>query len=577
MLESKHEIKPLDLVLFKGDDAVARYIRKVTRTKVLIPKFDGNDEIIVAYAFAKQVIAMLTQPFHALWTHAGVLVDRTVLDHDALEPGKLYIYESVFSGKILGFEYSKCLPVDHVVQPGSYHLGPQIREFGKVVEEVSGQVAVCPLHPDERRKLEEDPEKIKEIVTAFHRQYSRWSYPLAPIKQLAAASEKLYNILMYLKSQVLKYIPLISKGDPYVKAKGEIFCSELVALLYRKVGIEAFADISPEAFTPVEVEAMPAFGGRCLLIKNDGKINLGDDGRTVLTSRQYSLATIVVTLEHANYWSTFTGTALPENVLPAGHDVDGTPLFVARARIGQGIIPGSKRGDDGVLRIPWEDNNPLKITYEHEMLTSMEGMSWVTCADAASIPADRAVLAGRDEEGRPLFVCKSEIKVGKAWWFKKQKSAVSLGNVRRSDVDGGAMFSVKGKVRRVKHNFEVLCFDHPSKALANASGGAVSDAAWKGLVKSMDKLKAIKAASQKDLLEEKEGLPAGPGIESIEMTSVPSDSSKRPLIPDAVVQLPPADTVVVDFAPTDAVVVDVASSLPATTEEVESQKPVTAS
>ncbi|KAI8850009.1 hypothetical protein BC829DRAFT_416308 [Chytridium lagenaria] len=290
---------------------------------------------------------MLTQPFHALWTHAGVLVDRTVLDLDILEPGKLYIYESVFSGSLLGFEYSKTLPVDHTVSPGSYHLGPQIR-------------SICES----------------------------------------------------------------KRGD---------FCSELVALLYRELGIKAFQEVKPGEMTPVEVEAMPAFGGRCLVVKRDGKVVLEEDGRTILTSRQYTISTVITTLEHVNYWSTFTDSNIP-SLPPIGHDLDGTPLYICRARIGQGIIPGFKR-IDGILSIPWDTVN-VTLTYPHEMLTSLDGMTWHPCS-MDTIP-ETAVLGGRDEEGRPLFV-----------------EGVVVGNVRRGEE---AVVPVKGKVRRVKV-FEVLVFE----------------------------------------------------------------------------------------------------------------------
>ncbi|KAJ3204058.1 hypothetical protein HDU67_009803 [Dinochytrium kinnereticum] len=493
MLESRHEIKPLDLVLFKGDDAVARYIRKVTRTKVRDPStfFDSN----VFASFMSWLIICVAEvgegarnanggSRRANVVHAGILVDSTVLDHPSLEPNKLYIYESVFSGKVLGFEYSKTLPVDHEVSEGSYHLGPQIREFSKVVDEVCGQVAICPLHPEERRKLEADKELVRRVVTEFHMQYSRWTYPLAPIKQLAAASTKLYNNLMYLKSQMIKYVPIFCKPkDPYVKSKGEIFCSELVALLYRKLNIEAFTTVDPGELTPVEVEAMPAFGGRCLLVKSDGKVLLEEDGRTVLTSRQYSLSTLIVTLEHANYWSSFQGPEIPPSVPASGHDATGDPLYISRARIGQGIIPGGKTSS-GILRIPWEDT-PLKITYDHEMLTSMDGMAWVRSDSPSTIP-DAAVLGGRDEEGRPLFIIRAEV-TRRVWVFKKRR-AVCIGNLRKDD-EGGGVVPFQGKVRRVKKDFEVLVFTGPPlpRPPSPVEGG------WKGLMKSVDKLKASKS------------------------------------------------------------------------------------
>ena len=45
----------------------------------------------------------------------GIILNKTVLPLDCLEQDKLYIYESIFTGTVLGYTYSRVFPVDHPV------------------------------------------------------------------------------------------------------------------------------------------------------------------------------------------------------------------------------------------------------------------------------------------------------------------------------------------------------------------------------------------------------------------------------------------------------------------------------
>ncbi|KAJ3125537.1 hypothetical protein HK101_005911, partial [Irineochytrium annulatum] len=470
---------------------------------------------------------------------AGILVDTTVLDLEGMEPGVLYVYESVFSGKVFGFEYSKVLPIDHPVPQDGYHLGPQVRKFVDVLNDSAGEVAVCPLSSKERARLSADPEALKRIVTDFHGHYWNWSYPLAPIKQYAAASDKLYKNLQYLKSQGRRLlVPFI--GVPghkrrdeaehggehsdsvvhrarhgqgqYVRDRGTVFCSELVALLYSRIGLPDFISVEPEELTPVEVEVMPSFGGRCLMIKSgDRGVLLEPDGRTLIHQRRYNLSTIMATLEHADIWRSSNPAAgsgeeqdetvptmgsigslapsvascsrpaappadLTALAAPQGVDADGVPLYIARVRIGLGVFPGSARlasstiptpsspesptsGPEAdaltspsnptlspprmlrksltssttssmfsnpgaltttTLKVPWEGEY-LKVTYEHEVLTSLQGLLWQPCASTSDIPS-HALLGGRTEDGDQLFIARADVS---------RRRAGGVGGVRR--------------------------------------------------------------------------------------------------------------------------------------------------
>ncbi|KAJ3079431.1 hypothetical protein HDU99_010915, partial [Rhizoclosmatium hyalinum] len=167
--------QPLDAVLFAGADPVANFIKKIELHEV-VPRLDT--------------------PFHELWTHAGILVDKSVLPLDCLEEGKLYLYESVFSGEVAGYVYSKVLPVDHPTKPGSFHLGPQIRDFAAVVKEGDSDVGICPLTPEERAFMEARLKENPTLLLDLYNKYHEFGYPITNLLPVvASASQSLYKDL----------------------------------------------------------------------------------------------------------------------------------------------------------------------------------------------------------------------------------------------------------------------------------------------------------------------------------------------------------------------------------------------
>ncbi|KAJ3030703.1 UNVERIFIED_CONTAM: hypothetical protein HDU68_008092 [Siphonaria sp. JEL0065] len=107
-------IQPLDAVLWAATDPkdpLASIIKRIELHEC-VPKIE--------------------HPFHELWTHSGIIVDKTVLPLDCLEDGKLYVFESVMAGQIAGIMFCPVLPVDHPTKEGGFHLGPQIRELSKL-------------------------------------------------------------------------------------------------------------------------------------------------------------------------------------------------------------------------------------------------------------------------------------------------------------------------------------------------------------------------------------------------------------------------------------------------------------
>ncbi|KAJ3290689.1 hypothetical protein HDU79_003007 [Rhizoclosmatium sp. JEL0117] len=232
-----YHLKPLDTVLFSGSDPVANFIKKIE---------------------LHEVVPHLDTPFHNLWTHAGILVDKSVLPLDCLEEGKLYLYESVFSGEVAGYVYSKVLPIDHPTEPGSFHLGPQIRDFAAVVNEGDSDVGICPLTPSERAFMEKRLKDNPNLLLDLYNYYKDFGYPITNILPvIASASKSLYEDLEYFNSITTSFFP-----HPSQSKKDTVFCSELVSIIYKTIGYKTFNLSSPDTFTPLALEVAPEFGSK---------------------------------------------------------------------------------------------------------------------------------------------------------------------------------------------------------------------------------------------------------------------------------------------------------------------------
>ncbi|KAJ3216943.1 hypothetical protein HDU67_008762 [Dinochytrium kinnereticum] len=422
-----YQLQPLDLVLFNGKDPVASFIRKVQRN---------------------QVVPHLDRPFHALWTHAGILVDKTILPLDCLEPNKLYLYESIFSGEVAGYVYSKVLPLDHAVKQGSFHLGPQVRDFAAVVEEADSDVAICPLSTTERKRimkhLDEDPMAFMNL----YEKYKTFGYPLAILPQLAAANDALFKQLDDVRSFMASTFNLQQK-----KAESkEVFCSELVAILYRAFSIDSFTKLDPGKFTPLEVEVAPEFEGKCYYVKENKKVLLKDSQKVpteCLTTRYHNM---VRSFTNPEQWVKVTpGSPFPDNAEAAGQDIDGKPLYIARAKIGAAVHVGKTMVEPRVAFIPY-DGNEMNIRYEHEVLVSLKNMAWVAAKDGEIPP--NAIAAGFEEDGDTLHIARGEVSKGGFMNFGAKKSVVP-GKISKDM--GGANLPFNGKEVKVK-NYEVLCY-----------------------------------------------------------------------------------------------------------------------
>ncbi|KAJ3396957.1 hypothetical protein HDU92_001248 [Lobulomyces angularis] len=309
---SSLQVQPFDLVLFKGTDAIAGTIGKIS-----IKEFTTKE----------------TTYFDPLWSHAGIVIDSNFLPGKGLTPGKLYLYESIFSGTVLGYQYSKVLPVDQpkALIKGRY-AGPQVRDFQAVMDESGADVGIFPLSRETRDFVNREAEAVKNSFIKFHEKYSGFSYPFSTLPQFAAANDSMFDKIKQIKEkynlgynsddesdeeEVKENVPIdivvredssvdatvtrnrlafkakgllssvsssfsslniTSKSDGNLnsdktiskkKTKGAVFCSELVAMIYKQVLLKEEDFKDPGRFTPIEVAAAKVFSPS-FYVKKDG-------------------------------------------------------------------------------------------------------------------------------------------------------------------------------------------------------------------------------------------------------------------------------------------------------------------
>ncbi|KAJ1553050.1 hypothetical protein HK096_009423, partial [Nowakowskiella sp. JEL0078] len=271
-LKRYYTIKPLDLILFNGKDVVAGMIRAVEHKWVKLPESVGN--------------------LDTLWTHAGVVINSSIFPDPALQPDRIYIYESIFTGKIAGYTYSEIWPVDIPKAESNYHLGPQIRDLADVINESNTDVGIVPIrneiytqvmhdlptfikknetesrettyikrddstieikterpnklvlrNPEISHEFEGSVDIVERAVEStivrvhnFWNEHQSYTYPFMPLTLMASANDDIHR--------GLKKLGKIFAGDKHRYTDGTnrkaVFCSELVARLYADLGVEGF-------------------------------------------------------------------------------------------------------------------------------------------------------------------------------------------------------------------------------------------------------------------------------------------------------------------------------------------------
>jgi hypothetical protein len=196
----KDEIKPLDIILFKGPDFVSNLIRCMEGFKVGTNTF----------------------------SHAGMIVTSDILNDPRLEKGKLYIWESTMSGK-LGEGVTN---ID-----GKSFLGVQLRDFEEVLkkydENPKTRIALC------RLKEGVCPIKDNELKDKFTDIFDKYNGTF-------------YDANIFsLMGALFPWCRPIRTATEHNKIKDWLFCSELVALCYKELGIYP-EEVNPKDVVPVD-------------------------------------------------------------------------------------------------------------------------------------------------------------------------------------------------------------------------------------------------------------------------------------------------------------------------------------
>jgi len=191
-------LQDFDLVLFRGGDGVSHFIQKLSKARL------GNGD----------------------FSHVGMIITSKTLRYRGLEDNKLYIFESTMSGNLSD-------GVNNI--NGQSYLGSQIRDFAEVLKAYDAPdntaIAVRRLvnNPLDTMLIEEVRERMSFIFGEWnHRPY-----------------EIILSQLFYAMIPPLRVFRREELENKFV------FCSELVARIYKEFGILP-ANCNPSDVVPVD-------------------------------------------------------------------------------------------------------------------------------------------------------------------------------------------------------------------------------------------------------------------------------------------------------------------------------------
>jgi len=244
----KVQIQPLDVILFRGIDPVSKAI---------------------AFVQAKEL-------GHGDFSHAGMAVTREALDLPFLEPGRVYVWESTLSAPA-GFwaRFTDKIPD---VETKGLRFGVQLRDLELVVEGYSssgGKVAWC-AYRGPRPPLEE----VRRHLLALHAEYRDAGYPVGNLKVLSAV----FPALRPIRDRVGRAHDRLADFRNALRertgmqrrikdAEHHMFCSEWVATVYKRLGMDILTgiDFDPALATPVNPLARPELFAEPVYLEPEGK------------------------------------------------------------------------------------------------------------------------------------------------------------------------------------------------------------------------------------------------------------------------------------------------------------------
>jgi hypothetical protein len=219
------DIQPLDLILFRGMDPVSKAICFMQNKKL------GRGD----------------------FSHAGMAVTREALDLPFLEPGRVYVWESTLSAPE-GF-WARFTDKVPDVETKGLRFGVQLRDLELVIAGYSssgGKVAWC-AYRGPRPPLED----VRRHLLDLHAEYGDARYAVGHLKVLSVVFPALRPIGGHIDRahDRLARVALerARKQKPVKDADHHVFCSEWVARVYKRLGLDDLTgvDFDPKLATPV--------------------------------------------------------------------------------------------------------------------------------------------------------------------------------------------------------------------------------------------------------------------------------------------------------------------------------------
>ena len=204
--EIKAKIRPLDVILFKGNEFVSKMIRKLERSKI--------------------------KSNYVQYSHCALVVSRDLLNDYRLDPSKLYVFESTMSGHYGNDIYN----VD-----GNAFLGCQLRCLDDLVHAFDKPAKTAVAWLKLKNNPFRDPESKQQTIEKFRQIYDTYN-------------GRKYNInfISLLATVYTSLRPFRRPINKLFKTKDMIFCSQLVAIVYKELGIIP-ESVNPQNVLPVDL------------------------------------------------------------------------------------------------------------------------------------------------------------------------------------------------------------------------------------------------------------------------------------------------------------------------------------
>lgn len=218
-------IQPLDVILFRGVDAVSRAICFMEQKKL------GRGD----------------------FSHIGLAITRDALDLPFLEPGKVYVWESTFSAPAGFFARFTDKVPDRETE--GVRFGVQIRDLELVVPGYAasgGKVAWCAF-----RGPRPPVHVLRQHLHALHEEFGHIPYTrnllalfsvvYPALRPARDAIDRVEDRLAHFRNHVLRRA---REHKIAADAEHHMFCSEWVGTVYQRLGI-AKPEFDPHLAAPV--------------------------------------------------------------------------------------------------------------------------------------------------------------------------------------------------------------------------------------------------------------------------------------------------------------------------------------